>query len=173
MAKSKTEVNELTDKIILNGGLLTKMHFDMQSNKAEDLQPLMTDLINNRLLKAPGVVYCTGVIEEPIKLGDIFSTTAAMTILLTDVGAAINIAFNFAPAAIEILRPDKEVRISISHMHTILLGVSDISVKYSEYILSRVLTKDDYDKVIGEMAKREELGKKMLDNKKDPSAKKV
>jgi hypothetical protein len=97
---TKTEVEELTEKTIRKGGLLTKLYFDIQSKNESEVQPLMTDLINNKLLKSAGVVYCFGSIDETISLGEEFSTSAIVTVLVVDIGALINLVFNFAPAGI-------------------------------------------------------------------------
>lgn len=163
----KSDVDEVTDKTIEKGGLLTRMYFDMQSEKQADLQPLMTDLINNRLLKMNGVVYCFGSIEEPIKTGEVYSTSAAVTVLLKDVGSLINVAFNMAPAGLEILRPERDYKLKINELQSILLDVAQISANYSQYILSRVLSKEDYEKVMRDMKNREELGKKLLAGRED------
>ncbi len=47
-----------------------------------------------------------------------------------------------------------------------LLDIAGISINYSQYILGRVLNKDDYEKVMKDIKSREELGKKMIENKK-------
>ena len=65
---AKNELEEVTHKALKSGGLLTKLYFDMQSKEKSELQPIMTDLVNNRLLKSPGVIYCAGSIDEPILL---------------------------------------------------------------------------------------------------------
>jgi hypothetical protein len=162
---ANSQVDQLTEETIRKGGILAKLYFDMESEKAEDLQPLMTDLINNRLLKAVGVVYCVGVIEEPIKLEKTYSTSATVTGLFKDIGSIINVAFNFAPAGLEILKPNGEIRIKANELQAILLDLAQISVNYSQYILSRVLSKEDYEKVTRDMKNREELGKKVLGKK--------
>ncbi len=114
---AKSDVNEVTAKAIKSGGLLTKLYFDMQSEKKDELQPLMTDLINNRLMKAPGVIYCFGAIDEPIELNELFTTNAVVTVLFKDVGALINVVFNFAPIGIEILKPEHEYTVKISDLN--------------------------------------------------------
>ncbi len=101
----KSEVDEITEETVASGGILAKLYFDMQSEKQEDLQPIMADMINNRLLKSPGVVYCFGSINEPVKLDDSYSTSAEVTALVKDMGSLVNISFNFVPAGIEILKP--------------------------------------------------------------------
>ncbi len=166
---NKPELNELTDQTIGKGGILAKLYFDMESEKEDDLQPIMTDLINNRLLKSTGVVYCYGAVDEPIKIESTnsYSTSAIVTVLFKDIGSLMNVAFNFAPAGIEILRPEKELRMKTKELQSLLLDLAQISLNYSQYILSRVLNKEDYEKVLKEMKNREELGRKVISEKQD------
>ena len=162
---TKNEVEEATRRALEKGGVLAKLYFDMQSENESDLQPLMTDLISNRLLKTPGVLYCVGEIEQPLKLENTYSTSAVVTILLKDIGALINVAFNYAPAGVEILKPEKEVSIKTGELQSILIDVSNIAMQYSQYILSRVLTKEDYEKVQNNLKNRELVGKRLMDKK--------
>jgi hypothetical protein len=162
---AKSDVTEVTQKTLKSGGLLTKLYFDMQSEKSEDLQPLMTDLINNRLMKSPGVVYCFGSIDEPMKLQDVYSTNAIVTVLFTDIGALINMIFNFSPVGIEVLKPEGEYVVKISALNAVLVSLSQISSEYSKYILTKVLTKEDLDKINLNLKGREEAGRRLL--KKD------
>lgn len=162
---AKSEMEEMTNNTIANGGILAKLYFDMQSEKEDELQPLMVDLVNNKLLKSTGVLYCFGEIDEPIKLDKEYSTSAIVTGLFKDLGALINVAFNFAPAGLEILKPEKELRVKSSELQGILLDLSNISVAYSQYILSRVLSSSDYEKVMNDMKNRQELGKRLMEKK--------
>lgn len=164
---SKTEVEELTEKTVAKGGVLAKMYFDMQSETGEDLTPLMTDLINNRLLKTVGVLYCVGAIDAPIKLEKegIYSSSAIVEALFKDIGSLINVAFNFAPAGVEILKPTKEYHIKIGDLQSLMLDISNISVNYSHYILSKVLGPEELAKVERDIKSRAELGKSLLDKK--------
>ncbi len=167
---SKSEVDELTEKTIAKGGVLAKLYFDMQSKDEEELQPLMTDLINNRLLKSTGVLYCTGAIDEPLRLEreNIYSTSAIVTVLFNDIGAVINAVFNFAPAGVEIIKPLGDFRIKHGDLQSLLLDLSNISVSYSQYILEKVLSKEDFEKVNLDIKLRSNLGKKLLDKSKEP-----
>lgn len=161
----KSEIEEITHKAIARGGVLTKLYFDMRSEKQEDLQPLMADLVNNRLLKAPGVVYCFGAIDEPIKTDEIYSTSAIMTVLFKDLWSLVNVAFAFTPAGVEILKPEKEYVLKPSDLQSMVLSIASISLEYSNYILSRTLKKEDYDKLMSDIKHREELGKKLMNEK--------
>lgn len=164
---AKSEVTEVTQKALKTGGLLTKLYFDMQSEKPDELQPLMTDLINNQLLKAPGVIYCFGTIDEPIKLRDVYSTNAIVTALFKDIGALVNVVFNFSPIGIEILKPEGEYVVKISDLNGVLVSLSQISAEYSKYILTKVLTKEDLEKINTSLEAREEMGKRLI-KKEDP-----
>lgn len=166
MAKPN-EVEEVTERTVRNGGILTKLYFDMQSEKPDDLQPLMTDLISNNLLKSPGVVYCFGAIDEPIKLEKTYSTNAIVTLLTVDLGALMNIVFNFAPAGVEIIKPDREYLMKTSVLQSILLNLSQVSADYSEYILSKVLGKEELEKVMDDLKRREALGKRLMKKEDD------
>lgn len=161
----KSEVEEVTSKALAKGGVLAKLYFDMESEKAEDLQPLMADLINNRLLKSPGVVYCYGMIEEPIKLEKNYSTSATLTVLFQDLWSLLNVSFAFTPAGIEILKPEKEYVLRANELQTISLNVAQISLEYSDYILKKVLSREDYEKITQDMRNREELGKRLMEKK--------
>ncbi|MEM3860115.1 MAG: hypothetical protein QW478_12060, partial [Candidatus Micrarchaeaceae archaeon] len=135
--------------------------------KQEDLQPLMLDLVNNRLLKTPGVIYCFGSIDEPIKIDkdNVYSTSATLTVLFKNLSTLVSVAFSFAPAAIEVVKPEKEYRLTIAELQAIALNAAQVSVDYSQYILSRVLSKEDFNKIDQELKRREALGKRFLDKK--------
>jgi hypothetical protein len=164
------EVEEVTQKALENGGILSKLYFDMESAKQEELQPLMVDLINNRLMKSHGVIYCFGAIDEPIKVKDTFSTSATVTILFKDLWSMVNVMFSFTPAGVEILKPTREYVLKPNELQALLLNVTQVSLEYSNYILSRVLKKEDYDKITEQMNNREALGKKLMESKGKPPA---
>ncbi len=167
----KSELEEMTNRTIKNGGILAKLYFDMQSEKPEDLQPLLADLINNNILKSPGVIYCYGSIEEPIKLENMYSASAAVVVLFKDLGALINVSFAYAPAGVEVLKPEKELVLKSSEIQSIALDVANVSIQYSQYILSKVLGKEDFEKIQQNIKAREELGRKLIEKgKKQDSA---
>lgn len=163
--EGKKEVEEVTQRTLDKGGILVRLYFDMESEKQEDLQPLMVDLINNRLLKSQGVVYCFGAVDEPMKLKDTYSTSAQVTALFDGIWPLMKVMFDFTPAGVEILKPTKDYVLKAPDLQALLLNMAQVSLDYSNYILSRVLKSEDYDKIREQMRKREELGKKLLDKK--------
>ncbi|MCL4365063.1 MAG: hypothetical protein M1569_01550 [Candidatus Marsarchaeota archaeon] len=160
---AKQEIEVMTDKALRSGGMLCRLYFDMQSEKQEDLQPLMTDLVNNRLLKAPGVLYCFGSIDEPIKLKDVYSTNAIVTVLFNDLGAVINVVFNLSPVGIDVLKPEGEYIIKSRDLTSVLVSLSQISSEYSKYILTKVLSGEELEKVKKDTLSRAEQGKRLLE----------
>jgi hypothetical protein len=165
MANANKEVEEVTQKALEKGGLLAKLYFDMESEKQEELQPLMIDLVNNRLLKTDGVIYCYGAIEETIKLKDTYSTSAVLTVLFRDLWSMVNVMFTFMPAGVEVLKPQKEYVLKPNEMQSLLLNVAQISLDYTNYILSRVLKKEDYEKILEQVESRKELGRKLMEKR--------
>lgn len=163
---TKSEMEEVTQKALANGGILANLYFDMQNDKEDALQPLLTELINDKLLKSTGVIYCFGSIEAPIKVEHLYSTTSVVTILFKDLAAMISVIFNFAPAGIELLKPEGEYRIRTADLQSVLLQLSQVSMDYSEFILKKVLKPEDIESITNNLKMREELGRKMLEKKK-------
>lgn len=161
----KSDLDKVTEEKLLKGGVLAKLYFDMQHAEKERLQPLMLDLINERLLKEPGVVYCYGQIEEPLEREGLFITSATLTVLAENFFPLVRIAFHYAPAGVEILKPHNEIHFKTSALQSMLMDISQISVDYSKYIFERVLKPEDLDLIKKELENRAEIGKKHFDNK--------
>lgn len=167
MSMTKNDVETVTKEKIAAGGVLVRLYFDMRSEDKEKLQPTLLHLVNERLMKEKGVVYCYGAIEEPIKRESIFITSATVTVLFDSFYPLINIAFNYAPAGVEILQPAKDLTLKVGDLQSMLMDLSDISIKYSKYILERVMKKEDIELIEKDLKNREDLGKRMLEKKDD------
>ncbi len=96
MAK-KTDIEIITEEKISKGGILVKFYFDIQSNEKEKLQPVLVDLINNKLLKEKGVVYGYGRIHDPLEKNGVFITSAVVTLLFENFGSVIKTIFDYVP----------------------------------------------------------------------------
>jgi hypothetical protein len=172
---AKSELERVTEEKVGKGGMQVKMYFDMQSEEQDKLQPLLVDLINERLLKEPGVVYCYGAIEEPIKKDKYFITSAVVTALFENLKSLIWITFKYAPAGIEVLKPQKDIQISAWDLQSILLDISQLSNDYSRYILEKVLKPEDIEQINMQIENRKEVGRKLMQKKEgeksDPDAK--
>lgn len=162
---AKNDVERVTEEKIAKGGVLVKFYFDMQDTDKSKLQPLLLDLINGRLMKEKGVVYCHGSIEEPIENKGVFITSAMVTMLFESFMPLVNIAFNYAPAGIEILRPTGEMSFKIYELQTMLMDMASISMSYSKYIMEKVLTPEEVERLKQQMADRAETGKAHIEKK--------
>lgn len=162
---AKNEVDKVTDEKIAKGGVLVRFYFDMQHREKDKLQPLMVDLVNERLLKEPGVVYCYGAIEEPMEKDGIFITSATVTLLFDSFTPLVGVAFKYAPAGIEILKPSGEMRFRVHELQSMLMDLSQLSIDYSKYMLERVLKPEDVKAIEEQLRNRAELGKKLLEKK--------
>lgn len=164
---AKSDVDKVTEEKLAKGGVLVRFYFDMQDHDKEKLQPLLVDLINERLMKERGVVYCYGAIEEPIENKGIFITSATVTVLFESFMPLVNIAFNYSPAGIEILKPQHDLSFKIFELQSMLMDLSQISLNYSQYVLEKVLKPEDLVKIKEQIAQRHEIGKKLLEKKDD------
>lgn len=163
---AKNDVDKVTDEKIRSGGILARLYFDVQDRDRERLQPLLVDLINNRLLKEQGVVYCYGKINDPIKSGDLFVTSAVVTSLFESMSSMVMAVFHFAPVGIELLRPEKEYSVKTAELQSVMLDLSAISVSYSKYMLERILDPKEKEVIKRQLQNRAELGKRQISESK-------
>ncbi len=166
---AKSEVDKVTDEKVAKGGILVKFYFDMQSEDKEKLQPLLVDLINDKLMKEPGVVYVYGAIEEPIKKDKYYITSAAVHVLFEGIRNLVLISFKYAPIGVEILKPQKDLHVNVWDLQSALLDVAQFSTEYSRYILEKVLRPEDLAVITKELENRQEIGKRLM-QKKDEGA---
>ena len=162
----KSDVDRVTEEKLAKGGVLVKLYFDMQNSERDKLQPLLVDLINERLLKEKGVVYCFGSVEEPLEKDGTYITSATVTALFDSFIPLIGVAFRYSPAGIEILKPTGSMTFKTFELQSILMDLSQISMDYSKYILEKVLKPEDIEKIKGQIENRIEIGKKMMDSGK-------
>ncbi len=158
----KTDVQKVTDDKINSGGILLKLYFDMHSKDKEKLQPLLVDLVNNRLLKEPGVVYCFGAIEEPLEIEGMFTTSATVTVLFENVRSAITMVFRYAPVGIEMMQPTKDMNLKPSEVQSILMDISQTASNYSKYILQNVMSDEQRTSLAKDIDSRTEEGKRHM-----------
>ncbi|MCL4373500.1 MAG: hypothetical protein M1360_01870 [Candidatus Marsarchaeota archaeon] len=164
---AKSDVETVTEEKVSKGGVLVRLYFDMQNPDKEKLQPLMAELINEHLLKEPGVVYCYGAIDEPMEKDGMFITNAVLTLLVDNFVPLVGIALRYSPAGIEIIKPSKEMVFKISSLQSMLMDLSLFSLNYSKYVLEKVLKPEDIENINNQINNRIELGRKLLDKRGD------
>jgi hypothetical protein len=164
---AKNDVDRVTEEKVSKGGVLVKLYFDMQHKEKDKLQPLLVDLINERLMKERGVVYCVGAIEEPLENKGIYITSATVTMLFENFMNLVNIAFNYAPAGIEILKPTYEMTFKTHELQAMLMDLSQISMDYSKYVMEKVMKPEDLETMKKQIENRVELGKRLLEKREE------
>ncbi len=161
----KSEVQKVTDEKVNAGGVLLRLYFDMHSKEKDKLQPLLVDLINNHLLKEPGVVYCYGSIEDPLEIEGVFTTSATATVLFENVRSAITMVFRYAPVGIEVMQPTKDIMLKIADLQAILMDISQTASNYSKYIVQNVMTEEQRTALANDIEKRSQKGKEDIGGK--------
>ncbi len=169
---AKSQVDAVTDEKIAKGGVLIKFYFDMQHKDKDKLQPLMVELINERLMKEIGVVYAFGAIEEEIEFKGVYSTSAVVTILFENFFAAVAVALNYSPAGLEIIKPTKEMHFRTGELQSLLMSLSQRAADYSRYVLEKVLSPEELEEMNRSMENRERVGRTLLDKSKQEEGKK-
>jgi uncharacterized protein with von Willebrand factor type A (vWA) domain len=91
-----------------------------------------------------------------------YITSATVTALLDNFMPLIAIAFNYAPAGVEIMKPEKEMVFKISELQSMLMDVAQISINYSKFILERVMKPEDLADISKQLEARAEIGKKII-----------
>jgi hypothetical protein len=164
---AKSDVDRVTEEKIAKGGVLVKLYFDMQHKERDKLQPLLVDLINERLMKEPGVVYCYGSVEEPLEKDGIFITSAMVTMLFDKFQPLVGLSFKYSPAGIEILKPTNSMTFKTFELQAMLMDLSQISLDYSKYILEKALKPEDIENLRKQLDNRIDIGKRLLEKKDD------
>jgi hypothetical protein len=164
---AKNDVERVTEEKIAKGGVLVRFYFDIQDKEKDKLQPLLLNLVNEQLMKEPGIVYVYGSVEEPIEKDGVFMTSAIVTALFDSFKPLMAVAFRYAPAALEILKPQKEMHFNTGELQSMLMDLSQISVAYSQFILEKVMKPEDVEQIKRQMANRAEVGKKYMTGNKE------
>ncbi|MGC8648621.1 MAG: hypothetical protein ACP5UN_00125 [Candidatus Micrarchaeia archaeon] len=168
MAK-KNDVDIVTEEKIAKGGVLVKFYFDIQDKDKSKLQPLLIDLINNGLMKEHGIVYVYGSIEEPIESHGVYVTSGEITALFDNFMPLVTVAFKYAPAGVEILKPDREMVFKVSQLQSLLMDISQVSLDYSKLILEKVLKPEELEDIEKKLENRAMLGKKFIEESNNNS----
>ena len=93
---------------------------------------------------------------------DIYITSGTVTMLFDKFMPLIGIVFRYAPAGIEILKPDKEINFKINDLQSMLMDISQLSLDYSKFILEKVLKPEEIENFKTILENRVMLGKQLL-----------
>ncbi|MEM4389978.1 MAG: hypothetical protein QXG98_04940 [Candidatus Micrarchaeia archaeon] len=165
MAKDiRQDIQKLTDETIAEGGVLALLYFDVHGASAEEVRNKMVEFVS-RINMEPGVVTCYGEIKEPIQSEGMYSTAAEVKVLTKDFNTLLTLGMRYGPISAEILRPEV-LKIKMSEAATMITNVASTSHQLSTFILNKVLSKEELERFQKVMKQREEIGRKLLEEKK-------
>lgn len=159
MADEKT-VRELIDEAAEHGAVLAAFHFDSLGASPDAVRNALVDMLA-RLTKEPGVLHCKGEVEESVLQRDMYSSCAEAHLLTRDFATLLVLAIRYAPVGVEILKPDA-IKLSIAEAQDVLLEVAQTSQEFANYVMSRVMSKEDYGKFAAALKERAERGKELV-----------
>ena len=161
MAKT---VDEVTEKAVREGGVLINLYFDMHGNSKEVIQNSLVEMIA-KLTHEPGVIYATGVIEEPMEVNGLQCTCAEVKVLAKNFNTLVNVSFRYGPIGLEIVKPD-ELKLSTREVQDALLNISQTTQEYTTYILDKVMNEEEKIAFKKQLLNRAEVAKKLLEKGK-------
>jgi hypothetical protein len=161
MAKT---IEELTERAIREGGVLVNLYFDMHGSSKEVIQNSLVEMIG-RMTHEPGVIYVTGVVEEPIEVNGMQCTSAEVKLLAKNFNSLVNVSFRYAPIGLDIIKPE-EVKLSIREMHDVLLNISQTAQEYTTFITEKVMNEDEKVAFKKQLLNRAEVAKRLLEKGK-------
>lgn len=157
---------KLKRQVLSHGGYFVHFYFDMHGTQPEILQKIMVGFVD-KLSKENGVQLAVGEIEEPIEHDGMHSTTARVSMLISDMPSLMRIAASYSPIAIEIEEP-LEAKVSAGDLQNALMNVSAITQNLTQVILKRGLLTDEEKKNFEkQILFRAELGHRLMEGKSE------
>ena len=160
---SQKELEHLFEQATERGAVQSVLHFDAHGSNKEAVEGIMVDLVA-RLSKERGVLYCTGEIDRAMEGGDLYSCAAEVKLLTDSFNSLLNVAIRYGPIAAEILRPSK-IQLSLEEAQSCILDTASSSHEFTNFLLERMMTKEDFLNYQKQMHARAELGKQLAEGK--------
>ena len=158
------DIDKLTRETVDKGGILVLLYYDLHSLDKDNLQNLGAGFID-QIIKAQGVVYALGEVDEPIESNGMFSTTVEVKVLAKDLRNLISICSFFPPISVEITRPH-EIKLSAGNVQDILMDASTNWFSIRKFIKERLSTKEELEQYKKYLENRTEAGKRLIEKKK-------
>ena len=160
MAEMK-KFEELKNNVIHDGGYFVHYYFDMHSQNAEGLQNIMTGFVA-KLTKEPGVRMAVAEVDQPLKRDDTFSTTAKVSMLISDFTTLTRLTMSYTPIAIEVEEP-LDAKIDAGELQGALMGISGTTQHFTQHIMEKGMDEGQKKKFEDIMKRKAEFGKKIRD----------
>ena len=166
-------IEQLTNKTIEEGGVLSLLYFDVIGKDKEKVEQLLVDLVT-RLNSEKGVLYCVGDIQRAMELeSKDFSAAAKVTILTKNFAVLSKICDNFGPIGLEILKPS-EIRMTVADAQSVILDHVFQTSSLLREIVEKTMTPEERSKLGKILQARAERGKEVMSKggKEEPKEKK-
>jgi len=159
---SEEELEELFEKACKEGAVLTLLHFDAHGPDKKAVEDSLIEFVA-RLTKERGVLYCRGEVEEAIERETLYSSCTEVKMLAETFQDLLNVVLRYGPIAVEIIEP-KKIELSVESAQSCLLDASQVAQDYSNYIMERLMKKEDFEKFQEHLKRRAEFGSRLKEN---------
>jgi|YelNatPaOPRAMG01_1025707.scaffolds.fasta_scaffold09734_8 hypothetical protein len=165
MSYTEKDVENLISQAVQKGAILAVLYFDSYGGDKTAVQNVLVDVTRN-VTKERGVIYCKGLVKEPIEENGEFSTFSEVKVLAESFNALVNVVLKYAPSSVEVEKPGKLV-LSLSEVHATLLDISQTVQNYTSFIIEKTMSEEERKKYNEHLKKRSEfieglkLGKKV------------
>lgn len=167
----KKNVKELTDEWVAKGGVQAVFYFDVHGSSGDEVKEKMVSFVG-KMTEDSNLVYAVGEVAPPVDNGDkTFSTSSEVLVLAKSFDSLVNVALHYGPLSVDILRPDRELRLSLEEAHKILGSVSNASYEFSSFVLKNVLKPEQLKEFEKSVKKREEVKKRVVEGKGEETEK--
>lgn len=165
MEYSESDVENLIGQATQKGAVLAIIFFDSYGVEKTAVQNTLVD-VTQKITKEPGVLYCKGMVKEPIEKDGEFSTYSEVKILTENFNTLVNLTLKYAPASVEIQKPGK-ISLTLEEAHASLLDISQTIQNYTSFILEHTISGDEKKKYNEDIKKRNEFIESLKKAKRD------
>lgn len=163
--------NELKHDVLRHGGFFVHLYFDMHSQNPEGLQNIMVGFVGN-ITKEPGVRMAVAEIDQPLEREGTYSTTAKVSMLVSDFTTLLRLTMNYTPIGIEVEEP-LDAKLDAGEIQNALMGISATAQQLTQHIISKGLTDEQKAKFEKQMKTKAEFGKKIREMGKEGAKKEL
>jgi hypothetical protein len=158
-------VEQVTEETIKEGGVLSLLYFDIHGKTSEGIRATMVDFIK-KLTGEKGVVYAVGQVRDSLEDEHGFATSAEVKLLTRDFKSLLEIGLRYGPIGVEIIKPH-ELILGLAEAQDAVLAAAQTSHEFSTYVVEKLMKDEEKAQLGRKLEKRAELGKKLLEGKKD------
>lgn len=159
---------ELIEEHIKKGAILAVLYFDVHANNKEAVHPTLVELVS-KLTREFGVISSVGELDEPIENNGMWSSSAEVTVLMRDFSSLSNLCIRYGPIGVEVIKPD-QIKLDLGEAQRTLLNISQIGQEFANYVITKVMSKDEKAAFDRKMAAKADIGKKLMEKKGDDAA---